>query len=87
MPTLTGAGRLLGNLYSRTGSSLERRLGKLAYRAGFLDYAKAWTLLFEFDAVHRMIVNENRTSRTIEVHAILFQYARCEVRRTTGSFH
>ncbi|KLO14325.1 hypothetical protein SCHPADRAFT_318869 [Schizopora paradoxa] len=41
MSNLVGPGRLLGNLYSKAGSSLERRLGKLAYRAGIGGHAKA----------------------------------------------
>jgi len=41
MPDLPGPGRLLGNLMSSAGSSLERCLGKLAYRAGLGSYAKA----------------------------------------------
>ncbi len=38
---LVGPGRLLGNLLSSAGSSLERRLGKLAYRLGLGSYAMA----------------------------------------------
>ncbi len=42
---LPGPGRLLGKLLSKTGSSLERHLGNLAYRAGIGSYAKAETTL------------------------------------------
>lgn len=37
---LVGAGRIRGNLYSRGGLSLEKGLGRLAYRAGIGGYAK-----------------------------------------------
>ncbi|KLO14326.1 hypothetical protein SCHPADRAFT_318909 [Schizopora paradoxa] len=45
MSNLVGPGRLLGKLYSRAGSSLERGIGKLAYRAGLGSQAKAESLL------------------------------------------
>lgn len=41
MSNLPGPGRLLGNLYSRAGSSLERSLRKLANQTGLGGYAKA----------------------------------------------
>ncbi len=41
MTNLPGPGRLLGKLLSSAGSTLERRLGKLAYRAGIGSLAKA----------------------------------------------
>lgn len=47
MSNLEGPGRLLGNLYSRAGSILERRLGKLAYRAGSSKIAKADSILLD----------------------------------------
>ncbi|KLO10505.1 hypothetical protein SCHPADRAFT_515012 [Schizopora paradoxa] len=40
MSNLEGAGRIIGNLYSRAGSSLEKGLGSLAYRARLGSYAK-----------------------------------------------
>ncbi len=43
MSNLVGPGRLLGKLFSNAGSSLERRLGKLAYRARLGSHAKAET--------------------------------------------
>jgi len=48
MSNLPGPGRIVGNIFSRAGSSLERRLGKIAYRKGVGDYAKAETSLQEF---------------------------------------
>lgn len=41
MSNLPGTGRLLGNLYSRAGSSLERGIGSLANLTGLGGYAKA----------------------------------------------
>lgn len=38
---LVGTGRLIGKFYSWAGSSLERRLGRIALRAGIGRYAKA----------------------------------------------
>ncbi|KLO06003.1 hypothetical protein SCHPADRAFT_946448 [Schizopora paradoxa] len=35
-----GAGRVIGNLYSRAGSSLQKGFGSLAYRMGMGSYAK-----------------------------------------------
>lgn len=40
MSNLPGPGRLLGNIFSKAGSSLEHGLGKIAYRAGVGAYAK-----------------------------------------------
>ncbi len=48
MSNLPGPGRLLGNLFSKAGSSLERHLGKLAHRAGLGSYAQAETDLLTF---------------------------------------
>lgn len=41
MSNRVGAGRLLGKFYSWAGSSLERRLGRIALAAGIGSYAKA----------------------------------------------
>ncbi|KLO10507.1 hypothetical protein SCHPADRAFT_892292 [Schizopora paradoxa] len=40
MSNLVGAGRIIGNIYSRAGSSLERGLKSFAYRAGIGRYVK-----------------------------------------------
>lgn len=45
MSNLVGPGRLLGKLYSWAGSSLERRLRKVALRAGIGSYARAVIML------------------------------------------
>ncbi|KLO14316.1 hypothetical protein SCHPADRAFT_318603 [Schizopora paradoxa] len=40
MSDLVGAGRILGNIYSRAGSSLEKGLGTIAYHAWIRRYAR-----------------------------------------------
>ncbi|KLO10514.1 hypothetical protein SCHPADRAFT_906832 [Schizopora paradoxa] len=40
MSNLVGAGRVIGKLYSRAGSSFEKGLGRLAYSAGIGSFAK-----------------------------------------------
>ncbi len=71
---LPGPGRILGNILSRTGSSLERGLGKLAYRTGVGRYAKAESKLqnlspWFFDKYMTQKMKEN-------VCDMLFGYAR-----------
>ncbi len=75
MSNIAGPGRLLGNLLSSTGLTLERRVGKLAYRAGLGAFSKAEEDLLK----HRlkdMLVSEE-TVQQDKACSILFGYARC----------
>ncbi|KLO10510.1 hypothetical protein SCHPADRAFT_515150 [Schizopora paradoxa] len=54
MSNRIGAGRVLGNLYSKAGLSLEKGLTNLAVRTGVGDYAK-----FVSDAVEGMFKSED----------------------------
>ncbi len=69
-----GPGRLLGNLYSSAGSFLERRLGKLAYRASLRSFAKAETDL-ENPNLWSML-NEENIKQKEKACNILLDYAR-----------
>ncbi len=75
MSNLPGAGRILGNLYSRAGASLERNAGRLAYRSGIGKYVKAERELTElWDAVDsRGMPDEELNARLCET---LLKYAR-----------
>jgi len=62
MSNLVGPGRLLGNLFSSTGSSLERQLGKLAYRTGLGGYAKAEKDL-ALESMYSMVRSEDMVQK------------------------
>ncbi len=74
MSNLPGPGRLLGNLYSSAGSSLERGLGKLAYHASLRNLAKA-----ETDLAHQnlssMLKGEDMKQKE-KAYSMLLGYAR-----------
>lgn len=74
MSNLPGPGRLLGNLLSGAGSSLERRLGKIARRARSRSYAKASTVFLRFDTLRDMIFSED-AKQTEKVCEIFLKYA------------
>ncbi len=78
MSNLPGPGRIVGNIFSRAGSSLEQRLGKIAYRKGVGDYARAETSLHEFGV---WPFDSGVTQKEKEkVCNTLLRYARCVVR-------
>ncbi|KLO10504.1 hypothetical protein SCHPADRAFT_514933 [Schizopora paradoxa] len=71
---LVGAGRILGNLYSRAGSSLEKRLGRIAYRAGIGSQAQT---------VAKLQNNFHGTFNTADTNA---HEEFCELLLTTANF-
>ncbi len=81
MSNLPGPGRLLGNLYSSAGSFLERRLGKLAYRASLKSLAKAKTDL-DYSNLRAML-EANGMAQKEKACNIFLGYARY----VTSSFH
>ncbi len=74
MSNLPGPGRLLGKLLSSAGSSLEQRLGKLAYRAGLGSLAKAETDL-DHHNLWSMLEDEDMAQKEKACN-ILLGYAR-----------
>ncbi len=76
---LPGPGRILGNLFSTAGLALERRLGKLAYRAGLGTFAKSEASFRECRlAWWSMLLSENTTQQE-KACSILLGYARCAI--------
>ncbi|KLO14319.1 hypothetical protein SCHPADRAFT_996667 [Schizopora paradoxa] len=72
---LVGAGRILGKMLSRSGTSLERYLGKLAYRAGLGSYAKAEESLKLAGPVDELMKSDS-TTKIEQACSILLRYAR-----------
>ncbi|KLO10520.1 hypothetical protein SCHPADRAFT_942793 [Schizopora paradoxa] len=70
MSNIVGAGRVLGNLYSKAGLSLEKGLGTLAVRAGVGDYAK-----FVSNAIGEMFESDDQ-KRHEKACKILLRFAR-----------
>ncbi|KLO14313.1 hypothetical protein SCHPADRAFT_318173 [Schizopora paradoxa] len=64
-----GPGRLLGNMYSRAGTSLERRLGKFINRGAMRKYEMAVAVLNEFgyfyDVFESKAIKEHEKACTI----------------------
>lgn len=63
---LPGPGRLLGNLYSKAGSALERGLGRLVYRRYLKEnteelaaYVVALAMLKDTERIHAMFKSED----------------------------
>lgn len=77
---LPGSGRTLGNILSRAGSSLEQRLGKLAYRVGLGTYAKAETHLVEYH-LSEFLNGGTMTKKKKRGWDLLLGYLRCVVIR------
>lgn len=74
---LPGPGRLLGNLFSRAGSALEKRLGKLINRATLKAYAEAVAVLQELWRIECMFESEDELENEMacEVLLICAKYA------------
>lgn len=75
MSNLIGPGRLLGNLYSKAGASLEERLGRLVDRAGIGGYAKAKAILGDDYVLFEMLESEDLSKRE-KACSILLRCAR-----------
>lgn len=73
MSNLPGPGRILGNLLSLAGSSLERNLGRIVYRSHARRVAKAKKTLLTLFVYSNDEVNEQRKEA---ICRILLAYAR-----------
>ncbi|KLO08250.1 hypothetical protein SCHPADRAFT_894016 [Schizopora paradoxa] len=59
MSNLPGPGRLLGNLYSKAGSSLERRLGRFANREAIKEYNEALVMVQSGWKIDHLLCSED----------------------------
>ncbi|KLO10497.1 hypothetical protein SCHPADRAFT_514860 [Schizopora paradoxa] len=59
MSNLIGAGRIIGNLLSKAGLSLESGIGKFAYRTGIGNYAKAAAMVQGYWKLYRMFEGDD----------------------------
>ncbi|KLO06949.1 hypothetical protein SCHPADRAFT_909921 [Schizopora paradoxa] len=72
---LTGPGRIIGNALSSAGSSLERQLGTMAYRAGLGRYARAETSLQRTGPSSLFIYEDTDEKSRERVCKTLLEYA------------
>lgn len=75
MSNFIGPGRLLGNLYSKAGASLEERLGKLADHTGTGGYAKSKAILGNDYMLFEMLESEDM-AKTEKACRVLLRCAR-----------
>lgn len=73
MSNLVGPGRLVGRFYSWAGSSLERRLGRIALRTGIGSYAKAVIMMRKENeaAISDSLLNMDEQSAKAFCEAVL----------------
>ncbi|KLO06009.1 hypothetical protein SCHPADRAFT_895822 [Schizopora paradoxa] len=63
MSNLPGPGRLLGNVYSKAGKALEKRIGRLVNRTAAKEYAQAVDLLLQPESLASPSIGEMFASK------------------------
>ncbi|KLO06000.1 hypothetical protein SCHPADRAFT_895814 [Schizopora paradoxa] len=59
MSNLPGPGRILGNLYSKAGSTLEKRIGKLVNKAAVKKYQQAVAMLRRYRMIEEIFEGDD----------------------------